>query len=40
MPDERIETEPYEPPTIHERVPISLPLIGQVSANLSAAFRP
>lgn len=40
MHDECVETETYEPPTIEERVPVSLPLIGSISANFSAAFRP
>ena len=31
----------YEPPTIEERTPISLPLIGSaVSTPTTAAFRP
>jgi hypothetical protein len=41
MPDERVETESYEPPIIEERVPVSLPLIGLGSTVFeSAAFRP
>lgn len=41
MPDERVETEIYEPPTIDDRVPVSLPLIGAGSLlSGSAAFRP
>jgi hypothetical protein len=30
----------YEPPTIEERTPISLPLIGSASIPTTAAFRP
>ncbi len=40
MSDDRVEAELYEPPTIEERAPISLPLIGVTSLGLSAAFRP
>jgi hypothetical protein len=38
----RPEMPVYEPPTIEQRTPISVPLIGQVGsiAPTSAAFRP
>jgi hypothetical protein len=40
MSDDVVETERYEPPTIEERVPVSLPLIGVLSPPPpSAAFR-
>jgi hypothetical protein len=42
MSDKPVATEPYEPPTIDERAPISLALIGLTTSgvDLSAAFRP
>ena len=39
MSDDHAHAEPYEPPRIEERTPLDVPLIGNNSGGLSAAFR-
>lgn len=40
MPEQHTQPQSYDPPQIEDRAPIDLPLIGNASAQISAAFRP